>query len=194
MIDHGEVMLEPVFLITIAEFCILTLSALIALIAAIYDYKFRRIPNGVTVPAIIAGFVLHSVLGGWGGFHSSLWGFVLGGGVFLVFYVLGGMGAGDVKLMGGIGALMGADKILAIIILTGLTGGVIAVGKMIRERSVGATIFRCKLIILGNSRAARIYSRNVHEYISKDTIPYGIAIAVGTLVTIAYVVFWGTGS
>lgn len=176
------------------EFWILTLAALVALVAAVYDFKFRRIPNVFTLPAIVTGFMLNSIIGGWGGFYSSLWGFVVGGAVFLLIYAAGGMGAGDVKLIGGIGALMGADDIVSIIIFTGLAGGLMAAGKIIHRRSVCATLSRCKLIVLGNARRTDIYPRNVHEYPSQDTIPYGIAIAVGTLVTVALVFLSGTGS
>src|SRR5512136_548273 len=76
-------------------------------IAAITDVRTRRIPNWLTYPTMGAGLSYHVYANGWQGFLFGLEGLLLGFALLLVFYLLGGMGAGDVKLMAGVGSILG---------------------------------------------------------------------------------------
>jgi prepilin peptidase CpaA len=69
---------------------------------------------------------VHFALKGWTGVLHSLFGAAIGFGVFLIFYLLGGMGGGDIKLMAGFGALLGDGRIVPAALLTAMTGGVMA--------------------------------------------------------------------
>ncbi len=71
------------------------------------DLRFRTISNWTTLGAMAAGLTYHTVTGGWAGLGSSLIGLIVGFCAFLVFYLLGGMGGGDIKLMAGFGAILG---------------------------------------------------------------------------------------
>jgi prepilin signal peptidase PulO-like enzyme (type II secretory pathway) len=82
-------------------------SVLCAGIGSVHDVRERRIPNRVTGPAMVAGLVLHTVLGGWHGLGDSALAGLIAGGIFLVFFLAGGMGAGDVKLMAAVGCIAG---------------------------------------------------------------------------------------
>ncbi len=89
------------------------IAVLVGLAATIDDLARRRIANWIPAAALAGGF-------GWQIGQNGLWpgaGYALGGaavgfGVFLIFYLLGGMGGGDVKLMAGFGALLGTDAIV----------------------------------------------------------------------------------
>jgi prepilin peptidase CpaA len=73
-------------------------SLLSAGIGSVTDVREHRIPNYVTGTAAIAGLVLHAIFGGWRGLGDSALAGAIAGGIFLIFFLAGGMGAGDVKL------------------------------------------------------------------------------------------------
>ncbi len=100
---------------------------LLILAATWSDLRTRRIPNVVTVAGAAAGFVLHVLNGGTAGAWTSIAGALVGFALFVVFFLAGGMGAGDVKLFAAIGALLGPQSTLLVFVLTGLIGGLVAV-------------------------------------------------------------------
>ena len=83
------------------------LIVIVGLAAVIEDLGWRRVSNWTSGGAVAAGLIVHYLQKGWSGAWHSLLGALIGFGVFLVFYLLGGMGGGDVKLMSGFGALLG---------------------------------------------------------------------------------------
>jgi prepilin peptidase CpaA len=101
-------------------------SLLCASIGSVHDVRERRIPNFVTGPAILAGLMLHTISGGWSGLgDSTLAGFIAGG-IFLIFFLAGGMGAGDVKLMAAVGCFAGLSSLRMVVIATVIAGAVFA--------------------------------------------------------------------
>jgi prepilin peptidase CpaA len=167
----------------------LILAAGVAVVAAVCDIRWRRIPNWITVPAIVSGVALHMVRSGWHGLATSLWGMVIGGGILLVFYILGGMGAGDVKLMGGIGALLGPRLVLAALVLTGIAGGFMAMGKLVAR--YGRRHGSQKPELTGKQsqyKVEAVMEDGIEEDPMKETIPYGVAIAAGTILSLALLV------
>ncbi len=101
-------------------------ALLCATVASVYDVRERRIPNRLTGPCVAVGLLLHFALSGWSGLASSLLAALAGGGVFLVFFLVGGMGAGDVKLMAAIGSLTGLAPLQLVILATVIAGGIFA--------------------------------------------------------------------
>ena len=94
----------------------MTAQALLAggvgIAACIDDLRRRQISNWIPGSAFASGLILQTVQHGWRGAGSALLGTLAGAGVFLIFYLLGGMGGGDVKLMAGFGALLGTKRLL----------------------------------------------------------------------------------
>ena len=125
--------------------------------AAWTDLRTRQIPNWITVPAATAGLALQAWYAGFAGAWASIEGTILGLGVFLVFFFLGGMGAGDVKLFAAVGSLVGPQALVMVFVFTGLLGG-LAAGAVVLWR--------------GHFRA---------------TLPYGAVIAGGTLLSLVVV-------
>src|SRR5579884_3253916 len=89
------------------------IAAVLGIAAVVEDLRSRRIPNWIPVAALVAGLLWHTAAQGWRGLGSSLLGAVAGFLVFLVFYLLGGMGGGDIKLMSGFGAVIGIQHVLS---------------------------------------------------------------------------------
>jgi Flp pilus assembly protein protease CpaA len=102
------------------------ITGLIGGAAAVEDLWRRTISNWLCLAALVSGMAFHGWIGGWRGVGESLLGAVCGFGIFLLFYLLGGMGGGDVKLMGGLGAVLGWSRALYAAFWTALTGGLLA--------------------------------------------------------------------
>lgn len=146
-----------------------TLCVVVAVAATAEDLWRRRVSNVTTLGALVAGVTAHSVLSGWSGAWNSLLGALIGFLAFLIFFVLGGMGGGDIKLMAGFGAIVGMEHILAAVVLTGLAGGVMAL------------VF---LAVRKLRRLAKRTSRGQPEMPDrKAMIPYAPAISLGMLLT-----------
>ena len=87
----------------------LSLPLLAAMVAAVAtDFRAQKIPNLITLPLMLYGLCYHVITSGFSGLSFSFLGIITGIGIFIIPYIMGGMGAGDAKLMGGAGALIGA--------------------------------------------------------------------------------------
>jgi prepilin peptidase CpaA len=101
-------------------------AIVIGIAATVEDLAHRRISNWICGAAFAAGVAVHLNSEGWHGAITALLGALSGFGVFLIFYLLGGMGGGDVKLMAGFGALLGTQKLMAAALWTAACGGIFA--------------------------------------------------------------------
>ncbi len=90
------------------------------------DLRWRTIPNWLTGPSILVGLGLHTFINQWTGLIFSLEGAALGLGLFLIIYVLGWMGAGDVKLYAAVGSFLGPVQTISAAIVIALVGGLLA--------------------------------------------------------------------
>ena len=102
------------------------LVAVIVIAAAATDLRSRRIPNWLTLSGVCAGLLLNWYMEGLVGIRTSLEGLALGFGVYFVLYCLRAMGAGDVKLMAAVGAIVGPQNWVWVFIATAIAGGVLA--------------------------------------------------------------------
>jgi prepilin peptidase CpaA len=137
------------------------IAILVGVAAAVDDLARRRIANWIPAAALAGGLGWQIGQHGWWGWLHALAGTAAGFGVFLIFYLLGGMGGGDIKLMAGFGALLGAGRLLEAALWIAGIGGLLALGvlafRWLRERA-------------GGSAPAGV---------SSDSIPYAPAIALG---------------
>src|ERR1700719_5248512 len=95
-----------------------TAAVLCAQIAAAYDVKDRRVPNFLTGPALVFGLALHASFGGWRDLATAAVAAFVSGLIFLIFYLAGGMGAGDVKLIAAVACIAGLPHVGPLLILT----------------------------------------------------------------------------
>ena len=98
----------------------------LVVIAAGWDLATRRIPNVLTFGAALAALFVHGWIAGWSGVGTSLAGWAVGFAFFFPFFALGGMGAGDVKLLAALGAWVGPAAVVWVALFTGIAGGGIA--------------------------------------------------------------------
>lgn len=138
-----------------------------------YDLKWRMIPNSMTFFLIIFGFIYNQFSHGTPGLISALSGFLVGAGFFFIFFLIGGMGAGDVKLMGGIGAVLGFKNVIMALLLTALTGGIISLIVISAYYVNRKTRLSDKFIFFNLKEKNPL----------KITLPYSIAIGVGTILS-----------
>lgn len=154
----------------------------VLLLAAIHDHRSHRIPNLLTYPTMFVALTYHGLTNGLDGLLFSAGGVALGIGILLLPYLLGGMGAGDAKLMGGVGAILGPRGAFMAFLFTGVVGGVYALALlMIRREYAKEFISRC-----GKVLKTLIYTGQFVPIPAKDKekqpkLPYGISIALGTL-------------
>jgi prepilin peptidase CpaA len=171
------------------EFVFAAASLLCATLSAVYDVRSRRIPNFITLPALVFGLILHAALGGWRQLATAAAGGLICGLIFLVFYLAGGMGAGDVKLITAAGCIAGLPLIGHLLLWTALAGGVMAIGLALYRRQLGATLRNvCAIVVhhrtmglmphaqfnIGNDRTLRL--------------PYALAITAGSALTLCLLV------
>lgn len=157
--------------------------ALVAL-ASVWDLHTRRIPNGLVLAglagAIAVQWMLHGPLKG---LEFALFGCLVGGALLLPGYALGLMGAGDVKLMGAVGAFCGALGAFEIVLATWVIGGVWSLGTMLARRQArrGVQGAASILMTLGTSSPGGGETEHKVAAHSMGTLPYGVAIALGTV-------------
>ncbi|TIC85254.1 prepilin peptidase [Crenobacter intestini] len=160
--------------------------ALLVLAAALIDLKTFRIPNQLVLVGVALALLLSESPTGVG-WLDALQGLALGFALLLPFYLIRVMGAGDVKLMAMVGAFVGGDQILAVWLLTLLCGGVLSLALALRHRMLGAVLRNTGWIAfatlnrLGRDAAPTLAA----EHGNKARLPYAVAIAGGTLMTLA---------
>jgi prepilin peptidase CpaA len=142
----------------------------VGIAACIDDLRRRQISNWIPCSAFASGVILQTVQHGWRGTGSALLGTLAGAGVFLIFYLLGGMGGGDVKLMAGFGALLGARQLFQAALWTAGCGGVMALAV------IAGTTLR-DLWARRKSSGPEADSRPSDR--RAESIPYAPAIAAG---------------
>jgi prepilin peptidase CpaA len=120
------------------EFTYAACCLLCAFVAAVFDITCRRVPNFVTLPAICLGLLLHLIFGSWLQLATAAAAGLLCGSIFLLFYLAGGMGAGDVKLIAAAGCISGLSLVGPLLLFTSLAGGVMAFGLASPHGRVGA--------------------------------------------------------
>jgi prepilin peptidase CpaA len=153
-------------------------------VAAIIDGKQLKVPNTITFPLIISGWVFNTAVLGWEGLGMSLLGTVVGLGLLLPAYAIGGMGAGDVKLLAGVGAWVGGTVTFYAFCVSAIVGGVIAVAMVLFQR--GWTKHKNQFLMILNE-IATVGNPTDLSAIAADRkssmllLPYGIPIAIGTI-------------
>lgn len=145
----------------------LVVALVLGLAATVEDIRRRRISNWIPAALVAAGLATAIVDRGWRGGLSSVGGALAGFAVFFVFYWLGGMGGGDVKLMAGFGAVVCLERLVAAALWTSIIGGLLA------------------LAVVTASAAKRRISRGAKDSdAAPKAIPYAPAIALGALVAL----------
>jgi prepilin peptidase CpaA len=161
-----------------------TLLLPLAVIITYYDVRYRRIPNPFVFATLASGISINGIFGGLSGLYASFGGCALAFGLMFMLHVLGAMGAGDVKLFAAIGAVTGAHLVLPTFFVVVLTGGVLAMVSIIRSGTVITTMNRVLQILVGLLPGWEM-PRFAIPADRSHTIPYGVAITIGSIISTA---------
>jgi len=131
---------------------------------------------------MLAGLILRTAFLQWHGLKSGLAGGLIGGGIFLLLYLLRAMGAGDVKLMAAVGCIAGAGSIIQIVTACALAGGVMAVVVMLYKKRAARTMRNVGELL----KFRATHGTAIHPSMNIDNpesvrLPYAVAIAAGAL-------------
>jgi prepilin peptidase CpaA len=168
---------------------------LMVIIAAVYDIRYRRIPNWLTASGVLVGLVLNAFLQtpapavlSFGGLLFALKGLGLAFGVYFFLYALRAMGAGDVKLMAAVGALVGWQDWFGIFIVSAIIGGIAALVLSLAKGRLKTTFWNVGFILseMGHGRPAYLGKEELDVRSKKGLgLPHGAVIAAGTVLFLA---------
>lgn len=147
------------------------------------DWHSRRIPNWLTVPGLFLGVALNSALSGWNGTKASVEGAGLALVLLLPPVLMRALGAGDWKLMGAVGAFLGAIPFLYVLVGSIFVSGLMAIAQMVQTRRVKTTLHNLLVLVQGFFA----FGLRAHPEISLDNpgllkLPFGVAVAAAALV------------
>lgn len=166
-------------------------AVLVASLGGVSDLRSARIPNWLTYSGVMTALLARLVVLGWHGFQSGTVGMLIAGVFFFVLFLIGAMGGGDVKLMGCVGAWAGSHQVLSILLAAALAGGLLALVYVLCGQGIRKTFWNIVDLIrfrlssgirphpvlnVGNSGALRV--------------PFGVAIAMGTIVCASSAFLW----
>lgn len=167
-------------------------TLIVLVVATCTDLSSQRIPNWLVYPFLLVGLVVSPLRHDWPGLHQSAWhglgqslaGLGVGLLIFGILFWMGGMGAGDVKLMAGIGAWIGPSQLFLALVVTAMAGGIMVLcwavcGGFLKELFTGAG----DLLFGWKQRGIRGDPELVLANPMKRKIAYAPAIAIGTLIS-----------
>jgi prepilin peptidase CpaA len=175
------------------DYVVLSTLVILLSVAAWQDVKQHRISNRIVFVGVFLGFMFNGLIPEGQGFNSpapgglgwlaGLTGLGMGMAVLLPFYWLRAMGAGDVKLMGMVGAILGPGQVLGALLGTFLVGGLMALVIALQAGAIMRLIGNVKFMLLdGVVKMSAGQAPTVEDvYQSVGKLPYAVAIAIGTV-------------
>jgi prepilin peptidase CpaA len=163
----------------------MTLLIVILTIAVITDLLYHKIPNALTFPVIFYGLIYHIYLMGFDGFLFSAGGLLVGLALLLFLNIGGMMGAGDVKLMGAIGSILGPEGVFKAFLFTAVVGGIYALIVLAYHGQL-LDFFKRMALSLKVSLLKRGPTLIPNENKETPILCYGIAIAIGTSLSVVF--------
>jgi prepilin peptidase CpaA len=159
------------------------LTLALTLYAGWMDLRTRRIPNWLTVPGLCVGIALNAAFGGWHGVLLALQGAGLALGLLLPLVLMRALGAGDWKLMGAVGSLLGPRPFLSVLVTAILVAGAMGTVQVIRAHRVRVTLRNMWVLVQGFFT----FGLQAHPEISLDNpsvlkLPFGVAVAIATVI------------
>lgn len=166
------------------DYLLLILLAIVLILAMAFDLHQRRIPNALTFPVMAAGIIYLTYLNGLDGFMHSTGGLLLGFAFLLPVYLFGGMGAGDVKLMGVVGSILGPQGVFIAFLYSAISGGVYALFVLARSRVLKQTAGRYGFMLRGYLVTGQLTYLSPAAEEKLPPLCYGVAISLGTILSV----------
>ena len=165
----------------------------IALAAGAYDLRYRRIPNWLNLSGLVVGFGVNAALSGWHGTAAASLGMLCALVVYVPLYLVHGMGAGDVKLMAAVGAMVGPGSWLEIFLVTAIIGGVVSLVFIAAKKRFHQTVWNLGIIgaELSHFRVpSKVDERLGVRHPDSLRLPHGAVIAAGCVVFCLHAGSW----
>jgi prepilin peptidase CpaA len=157
---------------------VVSIVAAAGLVAAVCDLRTRRVPNELTSFVAALGLSIASARFDLVGARAALVGLVVGGALMLPGYFIGATGAGDVKLLAALGAVLGPTLTLTAFLYSAIAGGLFVVAIAARRKSLASTIERAAAFASsGGGNSAEIESGGLNNQFA-----YAPAIAIGAFI------------
>ena len=176
----------------LVPFVVVLLASLITTVTDVWKFK---IYNAQTVPLLLSGLAYHSAVGGMPGFRASLLGALFGFSVLLVFYVMGGMGAGDVKLMAAVGAWLGLPLTFYLFIASSLAAGAYSLVLLVLGHSLVETwnnfqILWLRIVVIGRhlGTGQRVEAEIHRSDRRLRVVPFAAMVMIGSVTLL--VLYW----
>lgn len=169
------------------------LLALVVVTAALFDFRLRRVPNWLTLAGLLLGIGLNAFLFETSGLWMSLKGLGLAFLIYFPLYLVRGMGAGDVKLMAAVGAIVGPANWLGILVLTSALGGIAALALVAAKGRFRRTFQNIWLILLSLRHGQAPYQNNPQLDVRSEQgfrLPHAVVIAFGALGFLVAAALW----
>ena len=186
----------PVIQFTRPYWCIEYALVLAVLVATVTDLRSRRIPNWLTVSTLVLGFVLNALIA-YPAPMEGVWlaakGFAVAFALNLVMYMLHMTGAGDVKLLAAVGAMVGCSDFVGIFLLTALIGGVLAIVFILVKGRVRQTLWNVGYMVseLMSWRAPHLTREQLDVGSSKALrLPGAVRICLGVVAFLVMARIW----
>ncbi len=166
-------------------------ALVIASAGAISDARTARIPNQLTYSGIVIALVFRWLLLGWPGLASGLFAVLVTGAIFFLLFAIGAMGGGDLKLMVSVAAWSGHEHFLYVLIAAALAGGLLSILYVVVKQGIGTTA-RNVFELVRFRLTSGLLPHPVLNVSQPGTlrVPFGVAIAMGTLLCTANVMWW----
>ncbi len=162
-------------------------------IAGIIDLREFRVPNLLTLPLLVCGIVYHTTVGGFPALQSSLLGALFGFGILFGLYLLGAMGAGDVKLMAAVGAWLGVPSTLYVFAVAAAATALYSLVVLSLRGSLSEAVVTIQVALLQSLAIAKHLGANervettVHRKDRrKRLVPFAAMVALGMIVVLVW--------
>lgn len=169
--------------------------------AAVTDVRNRRIPNVLTLPLVLTGLMYALVYAGLPGLGKAVVSCVILATPYVLLFVFAGGGAGDAKMMGAIGAWLGIEAGLVVLVAVATTGALFGIANLAAKRQlgsglgrIGASFYIMMATLCTGRRGSAVLRPNMEDESQPQdrrlTIPYGPAIFIGVCIGAFWVHSW----
>jgi prepilin peptidase CpaA len=154
-------------------------------VAAVWDHRYMRIPNKLTLPVFALGWVYQAAFHGWGGLLNGFGGFVVGFGLLFLLWMIGGGGGGDVKLMGAISVWLGYRMTLALVAVSTVLVVVLTFGAVLYQIATRG-MRKTRDEYLATGKAKPTIKESIEKKQGRRVMAYALPVCLATWMVLGW--------